>query len=302
MNYYSEIEIYIKKNEVSKKVRILEENQSTLENYWNIGKLLVEAQGGQTRAQYGDNLIKKWSIKYTEKYGKGYNKANLFKFRQFFLLFPKVSTVSRLSWSHIVELLPIKEINRRNYYINECLLKHLSVRELKKEIKNNSYERLINKPEKIEIIETKSKYTFLDSMKDPIIIEIDTEINTEKELEVSILSQLQYFFNQLGNGFTLVDNQYKLNYNNKNYYIDILLFNYKYNCFFVVELKLRELKKEDKAQMEFYMKLIDEQIKEPFHNKTIGIIISKKQDKLIANFVRSNEIIPLTYKVKKKKT
>ena len=119
-------------------------------------------------------------------------------------------------------------------------------------------------------------------------------------METTILAKLQNFFNQLGDGFTLVDNQYKLNYNNKNYYIDILLFNYKLNCFFVVELKLRELRKEDKAQIEFYMQIVNEQIKEPFHNKTIDIIISKKQDKLIANFVRSETVIPLTYEINQK--
>lgn len=91
MNYYNEIESYIKKNEVSKKVRVLEENATTLEIYWNIGRLLVEAQGGYERAKYGNALIKEWSEKYTEKYGKGYNRANLFKFRQFYILFPNIS-------------------------------------------------------------------------------------------------------------------------------------------------------------------------------------------------------------------
>lgn len=277
MNYYNEIETYIEKNEFRKKVRILEENQSTLENYWNIGRLLVEAQGGSNRAKYGNGLIKEWSVQYTEKYGKGYDSTNLRKFRQFYLQFPKCETLSRISCSHIVELLPIKEINKRNYYMNECLLKHLSVRDLKNEIKNNSYERLINKPEKIEIILSKNQNTFLDSIKDPIIIEINTEINTEKKLKVSILSQLQYFFNQLGSGFALIDNQYKLSYNNKSYFIDILLFNYKYNCFFVVELKLQELKKEDKAQIEFYMSLVDKTIKEPFHNKTLALLFLKNK-------------------------
>ena len=118
------------------------------------------------------------------------------------------------------------------------------------------------------------------------------------DLETTILAKLQNFFSQLGDGFALIDNQYKISCENKNYYIDILLFNVKINCYVVVELKLKELRKEDKAQIEFYMQLIDEQIKEPFHNKTIGIIISKKQEKLIANFVRSESVMPITYKIK----
>lgn len=137
-------------------------------------------------------------------------------------------------------------------------------------------------------------------MKNPILIELDRQqvIQTEQDLETIILAKLQNFFSQLGEGFSLVENQYKLSCNHKNYYVDILLFNYKLNCFFVVELKLRELRKEDKAQVEFYMQLIDEKIKEPFHNKTIGIIITKEQNAFIANFVKSEDIIPITYEMR----
>lgn len=213
------------------------------------------------------------------------------------MIFPKGAPLGHLSWTHIRILLPIKEENKRNYYINLCLTRKLSKRNLENEIKNKSYERLINKPSKIEIISFNEKINIKNDLKNPIIIELYEKqlITKESDLELAILSQLKNFFNQLGNGFTFVDNQYKLVYNNINYYIDILLFNYKLNCFIVVELKLRSLKKEDKAQIEFYMNLVDEQVKESYHNKTIGIIISKKQDKFIAEFVGSDEVIPLTY-------
>jgi hypothetical protein len=159
----------------------------------------------------------------------------------------------------------------------------------------------LNKPKQIEIIQPRNNYSLLGQTKNPIIIEIDKgeKIKTEKELEITIISKLKLFFNQLGEGFAFIDNQYKINYENKNYFIDILLFNYKLNCFIVVELKLRKLLKEDKAQVEFYMNLIDKNIKEPLHNKTIGIIITRQNDKLIANFVKSDKLIPLTYKRKK---
>lgn len=134
-------------------------------------------------------------------------------------------------------------------------------------------------------------------MKDPIIIEVDKEIISEHDLELSILANLEFFFKQLGEGFTYVGHQYKISDGSKNYYLDILLFNVKINSFIVVELKLRSLKKEDKAQMEYYIKLVDEKIKEAHHNKTIGIIITKESDGFIANFIRSEEIIPLTYKL-----
>jgi predicted nuclease of restriction endonuclease-like (RecB) superfamily len=299
--YYVEIEHIIKKNEINKTRRILEDNYDTLTNYWNIGRLIVEAQGGSSRAKYGNELIKKWSETFTEKYGKGYDSTTLRKFRQFYLIFPKCATVWRISWSQIRELLPINDENKRNYYINLCIKNNLSVRELIKEIKNNSYERLLEKPEHIEIISNSNKYSITSSMKNPIIIELkeNEKINSEYDLEVKLLSELEFFFQQLGDGFTLVGSQYKISCNNKDYYIDILLFNYITNTFIVVELKIRELRKEDKAQVVFYMELVDKQIRQPFHNKTIGIIISKEQDKYIANFVGSSNIIPLTYQISK---
>lgn len=302
MQYFKEIETFIKKNEVSKKARILEENQSTLENYWHIGRLLIEAQG-ENRAKYGDGFIKEWAEKYTKKYGSGYNYTNLTRFRKFYLLFPNIAPLGQqLSWSHIREIIPIKEENKRNYYINLCLERNLSKRELLAEIKSNSYERLLNKPKKIEITSSMPKDNAFKNMKNPIVLELNKgeSIHTEHDLEMTILAKLKSFFGQLGEGFCLVENQYKITIDNINYYIDILLFNLNLNCYVVVELKLRELRKEDKAQMEFYMEAIDRQVKKPFHNKTIGIIISKKQNQFIANFVGSDCIVPLTYQLKGK--
>lgn len=301
MKYYSEIEHYIKKSEINKKARRLEENQDTLETYWNIGRLLVEAQGGEKRAKYGNGLIKEWSIKFTEKYGKGYNYTNLSRFRQFYIYFPNIAALRQyLGWTHIREILGIREENKRNYYVNLCLKRNLSSRELRNEIKNNSYERLLNKPDKIEIINPMKKPFILENMKNPILLELNNNetISSEKDLELLIIAKLKIFFNQLGEGFTFVDNQYKISVNNQNYYIDILLFNYIFNRFVVVELKYRELRKEDKAQIKFYMDYIDKKVRKEFHNKTIGIIVSKEQNKLIANFVREEEIIPITYEIK----
>ena len=136
-------------------------------------------------------------------------------------------------------------------------------------------------------------------MKNPIIIPVQSKITSEHDLELSILANLDFFFKQLGEGFTYVGHQYKISNSKNNYYIDILLFNIKLNCYVVVELKLRSLKKEDKAQIEYYMKLVDEQIKEVYHNKTIGIIISKESDKLIVNFIKREDIIPISYECRK---
>ena len=296
--YYEEIEHLIKKNEIQKQVRRLEENNDLVKTYWEIGKILVEAQGGSSRAKYGNELIKKWSLKLTELYGKGYDATNLKRFRQFYLIFEKGGALRhQLTWTHYRKLLPIKNENKRNYYINLCIKNNLSERELTKEIKSNSYERLIDKPDKIDII-VPEKYSITTDMKNPIIIEVNKEVNTEKDLELSILANLDFFFKQLGEGFLYAGHQYKINDGINNYYIDILLFNIKLNCYVIVELKLRSLKKEDKAQMEFYMELVDKQIKEVHHNKTIGIIITKESNEFIVNFISNEDIIHLNYKLK----
>ncbi len=299
--YYEEIEHLIKKHEVSKRVRRLEANNDLVTTYWNVGRLIVEAQGGSKRAKYGNELIKKWSVKLTEIYGKGYNYTNLFRFRKFYLCFPILAAARQvLSWTHYKKLLPIKDENKRNYYVNLCLKNNLSERELTREIKANAYERLVDKPDKIDII-APTKYSITTDMKNPIIIPIKNEVANEYDLELNILANLDFFFKQLGNGFLYAGHQYKISDGKNNYFLDILLFNYEFNSFVICELKLRSLKKEDKAQIEYYMKLVDEQIKKPFHNKTVGIIISKESNEFIVNFVRQEDIIPLTYELEQLK-
>ena len=192
----------------------------------------------------------------------------------------------------------MSDINRRNYYFNLSVEQNLSVRQLQDKINSNSYERLINKSKNIELIVPKKEYTILEDMKNPIIIKVNKNkmINNEKDLELTILSEITFVLTQLGRGFAFIGNQYKIS----NYYIDILLFNIELNCYVVVELKVRKLKVEDKAQVEMYMKLVDENIKKATQNKTIGIIISKEQEDYVVNFVRSNDLIPLIYEIVRK--
>lgn len=297
MNNYEEIETLVKKVEIGKAIRNRQVNKELVDTYWNIGKLIIDAQGGKDKAKYGDALLKKWSNDLSLKYGKGYNYTNMKRFRQFFLSFP-LCEVTNLSWSQIRILLPIKDENKRNYYINMCNKNNLSKRDLEKVIKTNSYERLLNKPDKIDIVMPTLTPSITDNLKNPIVLELKkNNIVKEKDLEELIYMQLHDFFSQLGEGFMWVGNQYKITVDNKDYYIDMLLYNIIYNSYIVVELKLRELRKEDRAQVEFYMNLVDMYKKEPNVSKTIGLIITKEQNKLIANFVKSENLIPLTYKL-----
>ena len=299
MNYYDEVNSYVKKVEIGKAIRETNANMELVECYWNVGRLIVEAQGGKDKSKYGNELLKDWSAKLTKEYGKGYDYSNLARFRKLYLCFPILGALRPiLSWTIIRTILPIKDENKRNYYINLCIENNLSQRELIKEIKNNSYERLEHKPDKIDIVVPTKVPAIVNNFKNPILIELkDKEIKSESDLEKLIYSQLSYVFLQLGNGFMWVGNQYKVSDGNKNYFIDMLLYNVKYNCYVVVEIKCRKLKKEDKGQVEFYMNLVDNFVKEPSNNPTIGIIITKDQDKFVANFVRSEKLVPLTYEL-----
>ena len=301
MNNYEEVETLVKKVEIGKAIKERQANNEVTEAYWNIGKLIIDAQGGKEKSKYGDKLLKEWSEKLSKKYGKGYDYTNLSRFRQLYLYFPIIGPVGQqLNWTIIRTILPIKDENKRNYYINLCIKNNLSKRELIKEIKSNSFERLEHKPDKVDIITSAIVPAIIENFKNPILLNLNgNKVENEKDLEKLIYSQLSYVFMQLGNDFTWVGNQYKISDGNKNYYIDMLLYNVNYNCYVVVEIKCRSLKKEDKGQTEFYMSIVDKYKKRANNNPTIGIIITKEQDKFVANFVKSEKIVPLTYELVK---
>ena len=215
MNYYEQVESLIKNNEINKKVHALQNNSETLYTYWNIGRLIVEAQDGKKRAKYGDGLIKKWGKKLSEKYGRGYDYTNLSRMRTLYITFPIIGTLSQqLSWSHYYTILPIKNPNERNYYINRVILDNLSVRDLRREIKNKSFDRLsYADKENIEIIsDMNSSLSIKDMIKDPIILKSNIDQNeiNEKAIHKYIISLLEDKFLELGTGFALVGHEYKI--------------------------------------------------------------------------------------------
>ncbi len=301
MNYYKEVESLIKQNEINKGVRALQDNSETLHTYWNIGRLIVEAQGGKKRAKYGDGLIKEWGHKLSDKYGRGYDYTNLSRMRSLFIAFPNVGTLSQhLSWSHYYTILPIKNSNERNYYINQVILNNLSVRDLRKEIKNKAFDRLsYADKENIKLIdeENTTPLTIEDMIKDPIILKIDKNTNdvNEKVIHKYIISLLENKFLELGTGFALVGHEYKIKIGNSYNYIDLLFFNTELNAYIVVEVKTKESKPQDIGQLEFYANYVENNIKKNYHNKTIGILIVKKKNKYVIEYTTSNDIYVTTY-------
>ena len=295
MNYYEEIKNELINNEIYKKVKDYSKNRHDLMTYYNVGKLLVEAQGGEKRAKYGDKLIKEYSIKLSQELGKGYSTRSLKNMRLFYL-FQKGQTVSaKLSWSIYCELFKLKNKDTINYYVNMCSINNLSVRELRERIKNKEYERL-DKETKNKLIENKETNVD-DLIKNPIIIHNanNYELISEKVLKQMILEDLDNFLLELGNGFSYIASEYKIMINNRYNYIDLLLFNYEFNCFVVVELKVTELRKGHIGQIEVYMNYIDKNIRKINQDKTIGIIIVKKENKFIIEYTSDKRIIERSY-------
>ncbi len=301
MDYFEEIKEIIEERESSRRVREIKDNKEDLLSRWNIGKLLVDAQGGSKRAKYGTNLIKEWGSIFEREYGSNYNARNLFNCKKLYQLFPIVNALrSQLSWTHYRSVISIKDENKRNYYINQVIINSLSTRELDTIIKNKSYDRLSYKDKnKIELINDNNyNLTIEDMIKDPILIKGSNVSNLdEKTLHKYIINMLEYKFLELGVGFTLAGHEYKLIIDNRTYKIDLLFYNIKLNSYVVVEVKTREIHKEDISQLQFYVNYIEKNIKEINMNKTLGIIIVKKNNKLVVEYTTNDDIYITTYKL-----
>ncbi len=293
MNYYNEIKDTLIKNEIYKKAKDYSKNKSDLNSYYEVGKLLIEAQGGEERAKYGNKLIKEYSEKLTRGLGKGYSARSLRKMRSFYLMFRKwPSLPAKLSWSHIMELLVLKTIDEVNYYIHIVETYNISYRELKERIKSNEYERIGYKEELEE-----PKVNSL--IKKPILIRTKNipEQVTEYALHNIILENMSDFLKELGEGFSYIDHEVKIKIGNNYNRIDFLLFNYIYNCFVVIELKVAEFKAEYAGQTIKYMNYVDKHLKKPYHDKTVGIIVCKKNNRYVLEYIGFDNLFVSTYEL-----
>ncbi|MBR2707994.1 MAG: DUF1016 family protein [Bacilli bacterium] len=297
MNYYNEIKNTLIKNETYKKVKDYSKNRSDLNAYFEVGRLLIEAQGGEKRAQYGNQLIKDFSKKLSEDLIIGYSERNLRNMRTFYLKFQKWQTLSaKLSWSHYLEIIKLKNIQEIKYYTYISEMHNLSVRELRERIKSKEYERIGYKEEL-----KKPKINTL--IKNPIIINTKNSINDntrEYTLHQLILDDMERFLKELGNGFTFYGHEVSIKIGNNNHRIDFLLFNVEFNCYIVIEIKVTKMKAEYIGQVKKYMNYVDKNMKKDFHENTVGIIICKKEDKYVLEYCSDNRIFTTTYELARK--
>ncbi len=288
MNYYDEIKNRIIDNETYCRVKDYSKERNKVITYFEIGKLLNEAGG-----KYGDKIIEDYANRLMVEVGKKYNRRTLFRMKQFYNVFSneKVSTLwTQLIWSHLRLLFNLKT-ESANYYIQIIIRKHLSVRELELKIKSNEYERL---PESIKNkLITKDKIEIKDLVPNPIIIKSNKSYEniSEKVLQKLILEDIE------SNAFCFIGSEYKIKIGNSFNYIDLLLYNYEYNCFIVVELKVTELRKDHIGQIEVYMNYIDQNIKKISQDKTIGIIICRENNEYVIKYCSDNRIISREYEI-----
>lgn len=336
MNYYKEITDIILDSEAYDRIKDYSKERNRVIAYFKIGKLLHQAgkhYGEGVIQKYADSLEKRFGKKY-DKYSlyrmrqfyllindlnhqiliTEYQKVATLDNQQSKSLYykgdytQKVATLNKdvlvnlissfnLSWSHYKELLSISNPVEAYYYIKTVINNQLSVRQLRDRIKSKEYYRLDEKTRNKLI--SYEETTVIDYVKNPIMIKNKNNYDdiSESVLQTLILENLPSFLKELGNGFSFIGNEYKIKLGDRNNYIDLLLFNYEYNCFVVVELKVTELKKEHIGQIELYMNYIDKNIKKPNHDKTIGIIICKKDNKFVIEYVSDNRITVREYKI-----
>ena len=291
MNYYNEIKNELINNEITKKVKDYSKNRSDLTTYYNVGKLLSEAG-----KHYGEGIIKEYSKKLTSELGKNYSETTLKYYRLFYNFAIGHSLSDQLSYTHYRVIMELKNSYAIDYYIKISVEQNLSVRQLQNLIKNKEYERLDDKTKDKLINNTTLAVT--DFIKNPITIKnaSNKEIISEKVLQKIILEDIPNFLKELGNGFCFIGNEYKIKIGNSYNYIDLLLYNIKFNCYVVVELKVTELKKEHIGGIEVYMNYIDKNLRKVTQDKTIGIIICKKNNKFIMEYCSDSRILAREYK------
>ena len=259
--------------------------------YWQIGKMIVDKQGGNPRADYGDGLLKELSTQLTKDYGKGFDVTNLRNMRQFYTVFQKRDALRpELSWTHYRSLIRVEDANARNFYINEAISCNWSTRQLDREINTFSYQRYLMSHGNHDVIDDTAIRELpanpKDIIKDPYVLEFtglkpDSSFY-EKDLEQALISHLNDFMLELGNGFAFVARQKRFDMDGRNFFVDLVLYNYKLKCFILIDLKRGDLTHQDIGQMQMYVNYYTRELMEPGDNPPIGIVLcADKSDTLV---------------------
>ena len=290
-------------------------NQTMVLTYFEIGRMIVEEeQKGENRAEYGKKILKILSKKLTEKYKKGFSEDNLGNMRKFYLVYSdrkeNSETLSRkfkLSWSHYIKLSRISNPDERKFYEIEAVKNNWSLRELERQFDSALYTRLSLSRDKEKVLELSQKGQVIekpqDLIKDPYILEFiglpEKSSYSESELEEKLISKLENFLLELGNGFTFVGRQKRISFDEQHFYIDLVFYNRLLKCFVLIDLKIGKLKHQDIGQMQMYVNYYDREMKLDDENKTIGIILCQEKNQSLVKYTlpeENEQIFASTYK------
>lgn len=269
-------------------------NTSMVNAYWNIGKRIVEKQGGSERSEYGSKLIKELSKQMSEDFGKGYTQTNLKYMRQFYLTFPKGHALrDQLTWTHYRLILRVKDETARNFYMDECAKANWSTRQLERQINSFFYERLRSSKDKTgvanEIYKKDPKgHSVDDIIRDPYVLEFlnlkqDSSFY-ESQIEQGLLTHLQTFLLELGNGFSFVARQKRISFDGKHFFIDLVFYNYLLKCFVLIDLKTGELTHQDLGQMQMYINYYTREMMNEGDQPPIGIVLCASKNDAVVKY------------------
>ena len=263
---------------------------------WGVGRHIVEfEQGGATRAEYGAKLLPRLAEALTGEFGRGFDERNLRNMRSFYTTFPIWDAVrTELNWTHYRTLLRVEDSTARTWYLNEAAAQNWSSRALDRQINRLYYERLLasndrksvreEAAEKIAELATSPR----EFVRDPVLLEFlglpETGRLLESDLEQSLIDHLQAFLLELGKGFAFVARQQRISTESKDFYIDLVFYNYLLKCFVIFDLKPGELTHQDIGQMDMYVRMYDDQRRGPEDNPTVGIILCASKDASVVRY------------------
>jgi len=289
-----EVELYatVRKILASARAKVyVSANSAMVEAYWNIGRVIVEKQGGANRAKYGDGLIRSLSVKLTIEFGDGFTTTNLRYMRLVYLAFPNHHTLcDKLSWSHYRILASVENEDARMYYMKECAEAGWSVRILQRQVASFYYERLLrNKanPQSLAALVKREPKQLQDIIRSPAILEfagIDHEAYKEKELEAALIKNMRMFLMELGRGFALDAEQKQLHIGDETYSCDLVFYNYIARCFFLVDLKVGKVTPQDIGQMQLYKHYYEREMMNPGDNPPVGIVLGSDTDSAVVKY------------------
>ena len=266
-------------------------NSAMVEAYWNVGREIVEKQGGSGRAAYGDGLIDRIAAKLTAEFGPGYTRSNLRTMRQFYLMFPICHAVSgKLTWTHYRTLITIENEAARQYYFKEAIKSKWSVRDLQRQISTQFYQRLIANHSDLSTagkLVKRGKVEVRDIVRSPAILEfagISPAEYKEKDLQTGLVKHLGKFMLELGRGFALVREQCPIQIGGETYHCDLLFYNFIARCFVLIDLKVGKVTPQDIGQMQLYKHYYEREMMNPGDNPPVGIVLGSDRDEAVIRY------------------